>query len=122
MTGAGEAGEAGEAGRPVKQRPGLPACRTHLRQSSSCAYRNLSRDRRATISAWQSFRASPRSLMYSPLMHLVPVETLITLASLTSVPEKQDTPFPYVTVTVVRLSAPPGLLCTPVAGPCGRPS
>lgn len=27
--------------------------------------------------------------MYSPLIHFVPVETLITLASLTSVPEKQ---------------------------------
>ena len=27
--------------------------------------------------------------MYSPLMHFVPVETLITLASFTSVPEKQ---------------------------------
>lgn len=68
------------------------------------------------ISAWQSFRASPRSLMYSPLIHLVPVETLITLASLTSVPEKQVRPVPYVTVMVLRLSAPL------VAGPRGRPS
>lgn len=41
------------------------------------------------ISAWQSFSARPRSLMYSPLIHFVPVETLITLASFTSVPEKQ---------------------------------
>lgn len=31
--------------------------------------------------------------MYSPLIHLVPVETLITLASLTSVPGKQGTAF-----------------------------
>jgi hypothetical protein len=28
--------------------------------------------------------------MYSPLIHFVPVDTLITLASLTSVPERQE--------------------------------
>lgn len=44
------------------------------------------RERRAIISAWQSLSASPRSLMYSPLMHLVPVETQMTCASFTSVP------------------------------------
>lgn len=43
-------------------------------------------ERRAIISAWQSFSARPRSLMYSPLMHLVPVETQMTCASFTSVP------------------------------------
>lgn len=43
-------------------------------------------ERRAIISAWQSLSARPRSLMYSPLMHLVPVETQMTCASLTSVP------------------------------------
>lgn len=42
------------------------------------------------ISAWQSLSASPRSLMYSPLMHFVPVEMLITLASFTSVPGTQE--------------------------------
>lgn len=45
------------------------------------------RERRAIISAWQSFSARPRSLMYSPLMHFVPVETQMTCASLTSVPD-----------------------------------
>lgn len=44
------------------------------------------RERRAMISAWQSLSARPRSLMYSPLMHLVPVETQMTCASFTSVP------------------------------------
>lgn len=44
------------------------------------------------ISAWQSLSASPRSLMYSPLMHFVPVEMLITLASFTSVPGTQEKP------------------------------
>lgn len=44
------------------------------------------RERRAIISAWQSFSARPRSLMYSPLMHFVPVETQMTCASFTSVP------------------------------------
>lgn len=45
-------------------------------------------ERRAMISAWQSLSARPRSLMYSPFIHLVPVETQITWASFTSVPEK----------------------------------
>lgn len=47
-------------------------------------------ERRAMISAWQSLRASPRSLMYSPFIHLVPVVTQITWASITSVPDKID--------------------------------
>lgn len=47
-------------------------------------------ERRAIISAWQSLSARPRSLMYSPLMHLVPVETQITWASFTSVPGSGD--------------------------------
>lgn len=44
------------------------------------------------ISAWQSLSASPRSLMYSPLIHFVPVEMLITLASFTSVPGTEEKP------------------------------
>lgn len=63
---------------------------THLRKYSSWEYRYLTSERRATISAWQSFRANPRSLMYSPFMHLVPVETQMTSASFTSEPGREN--------------------------------
>ena len=64
---------------------------THLRKCSSWQYRYLMSDRRATISAWQSLRARPLSLMYSPLMHFVPVDTQMTSASFTSAPEQEGT-------------------------------
>ena len=51
---------------------------------SSCLRRYRRRHRRATTSAWQSFKAIPVLLMYSPLIHLVPVVTQITWVSSTS--------------------------------------
>lgn len=65
-------------------------CKTHLRKCSSWEYRYLMRERRATISAWQSFRAKPLSLIYSPLMHFVPVDTQMTSASFTSEPGQEN--------------------------------
>lgn len=46
----------------------------------SWKYRYLISDLRPMTSAWQSLTARPWSLMYSPLIHLVPVETEITVA------------------------------------------
>lgn len=62
----------------------------HLRCSSSCAYRKWSSALRATISAWQSLTTSPWSLMYSPLMHLVPEDRTTTCACLTSRPRGRE--------------------------------
>lgn len=88
---------------------------THLRKCSSWQYRYLMSDRRATISAWQSLRARPLSLMYSPLMHFVPVETQMTSASFTSAPEQEGTPgtsishniqMTWITLTALRTMHP----------------
>lgn len=76
----------GTPGAGAARPPGIPA---HLRCSSSCAYRKWTSALLATISAWQSLTTSPWSLMYSPLMHLVPDDRTTTWACLTSRPGGQ---------------------------------
>lgn len=72
-------------------------------------------ERRATISAWQSFRARPLSLMYSPFMHLVPVDTQMTSASFTSAPgrEKPDVNAMVSSEIIQRRVLAQGTLVTP---------
>lgn len=72
-----------------RRRTLLSRAAPYLRCSSSCAYRKCSSALRATISAWQSFTTSPWSLMCSPLMHLVPEDSTMTCACLTSRPAGQ---------------------------------
>ncbi|CAN7977287.1 unnamed protein product [Ixodes persulcatus] len=50
-------------------------------QSSSWPYRKSLKQRLDTTSAWQSWSTAPFMLMYSPLMHFVPVATVTTFTS-----------------------------------------
>lgn len=81
---------------------------THLACSSSCTYRKCSSALLATTSAWQSLTTRPWSLMYSPLIHLVPEDRTMTCACLASKPEGQRK---------CQSCCPPLLECPPAHSP-----